>query len=272
MTPATASALRCAVCQKPLLLVGRSLRCAASHSFDLSREGYANLLPLQKKHAADPGDGKEMVRARRAFLSAGYYAPLMQTLTEICAALPHDHVVDAGCGEGSYDAALLRALPETELVGFDLSKEAVRLAAKLVPQAAFCVGGSFCAPVRDGWADVILNIFSPFAGAEFRRMLASGGYLVYAVPTARHLYGLKQVLYKTPYENEVRDIEYEGFSFCYARQTESEITVQDRNLQALFAMTPYYWNTPADGAERLAACDSVTTEIGFRFLVYRKIG
>lgn len=270
MTPATASALRCPVCQKPLLLVGRSLRCHAAHSFDLSKEGYANLLPLQKKHAADPGDGKEMVRARRAFLSAGYYAPLMQTLVELCAALPHAHVVDAGCGEGSYDAALLHALPETELVGFDLSKETVRLAAKLVPQAAFCVGGSFCAPVRDGWADLILNIFSPFAGAEFRRMLAPGGHLIYAVPTARHLYGLKQVLYKTPYENEVRDIEYEGFAFCYARQTEAEITVQGADLQALFAMTPYYWNTPADGAERLAACDSVTTEIGFRFLVYQK--
>lgn len=36
-------------------------------------------------------------------------------------------------------------------------------------------------------------------------------------------------------------------------------------------MTPYYWNTPADGAARLAHCQSLTTEIGFRYLVYRKI-
>ena len=41
-------------------------------------------------------------------------------------------------------------------------------------------------------------------------------------------------------------------------------------MQDLFAMTPYYWNTPADGAARLAACESLTTEIGFRFLVYKK--
>lgn len=76
MTPATAAALRCPVCGGPLLLAGRSLRCAKAHSFDLAKEGYAYLLPMQKKHAADPGDGKAMVRARRAFLSAGHYAPL----------------------------------------------------------------------------------------------------------------------------------------------------------------------------------------------------
>ena len=80
MTPATAAALRCPVCGGPLLLAGRSLRCARAHSFDLAKEGYAYLLPMQKKHAADPGDGKAMVRARRAFLSAGHYAPLMATL------------------------------------------------------------------------------------------------------------------------------------------------------------------------------------------------
>ena len=110
MTPATAAALRCPVCGGPLLLAGRSLRCARAHSFDLAKEGYAYLLPMQKKHAADPGDGKAMVRARRAFLSAGHYAPLMATLAALCAALPHDHIVDAGCGEGSYDKYLYDAL------------------------------------------------------------------------------------------------------------------------------------------------------------------
>ena len=39
MTPATAAALRCPVCGGPLLLAGRSLRCASAHSFDLAKEG-----------------------------------------------------------------------------------------------------------------------------------------------------------------------------------------------------------------------------------------
>lgn len=271
MTPALEGALRCPVCGGPLLLVGRSLRCPKAHSFDLAKEGYANLLAIQKKHAADPGDGKEMVRARRAFLSAGHYAPLMQALAELCAALPHGHIVDAGCGEGSYDRYLQDRLEDAQIVGFDLSKEAVRLAARLVPEGAFCVGGSFSAPVRDGWADLLLNIFSPFAGAEFQRMLRPGGYLVYAVPTARHLYGLKEILYATPYENEVKDTQYEGFAFVEEREATATLTLEGESVQQLFAMTPYYWNTPADGAARLAACERLTTEIGFRYLVYRKI-
>ena len=100
MTPATAAAQRSPVSGGPLLLNARTLRCPKAHSFDLAREGYAYLLPMQKKHTADPGDGKAMVRARRAFLSAGHYAPLMQTLAALCAELPHGHIVGAGCGEG----------------------------------------------------------------------------------------------------------------------------------------------------------------------------
>lgn len=226
---------------------------------------------MQKKHAADPGDGKAMVRARRAFLSAGHYAPLMATLAALCAALPHDHIVDAGCGEGSYDKYLYDALGFPQIAAFDLSKEAVRLASKLVPDAAFCVGGSFCAPVRDGWADLLLNIFSPMAEAEFARMLRPGGHLVYAVPTARHLFGLKEILYDCPYENEVRQTEYDGFAFVKAVESTAVITLEGQSVQDLFAMTPYYWNTPADGAARLAECESLTTEIGFRFLVYQKV-
>lgn len=271
MTPGSAAALRCPVCGGPLRLDARTLRCPRAHSFDLAREGYANLLAIQKKHAADPGDSKAMVRARRAFLAAGHYAPLMQALAEVCTALPHARIVDAGCGEGSYDRFLYDALGGPELIGFDLAKEAVRLAARLTPEAAFCVGGSFSAPVRDGWADLVLNIFSPFAGAEFRRMLRPGGHLIYAVPTARHLYGLKEILYETPYENEVKQTAYDGFAFVGEREAAAMLALQGESVQQLFAMTPYYWNTPAEGAARLAACTELTTEIGFRYLVYRRI-
>ena len=182
MTPATAAALRCPVCGGPLLLAGRSLRCASAHSFDLAKEGYAYLLPMQKKHAADPGDGKAMVRARRAFLSAGHYAPLMATLAAFCAALPHDHIVDAGCGEGSYDKYLYDALGCPQIAAFDLSKEAVRLASKLVPDAAFCVGGSFCAPVRDGWADLLLTSSRPWPRLSLPVCCARAGILFTPCP------------------------------------------------------------------------------------------
>ena len=225
MTPQAAAALRCPVCGGALMPLGTSLRCPQGHSYDMAKEGYVNLLAIQKRHAADPGDGKAMVRARRAFLQAG----------------------------------------------FDLSKDAIRLAAKLLPEAAFAVGGSFSAPVRDGWADVLLNIFSPFAGQEFCRVLRSGGVLLYAVPTARHLYGLKEVLYDEPYENAEQQTEYSGFTLIGERTVTDTITVEGDQIRNLFAMTPYFWKTPHVGALRLAAKQSLTTEIGFRFLAYRRV-
>ena len=78
-------------------------------------------------------------------------------------------------------------------------------------------------------------------------------------------------MYERPYENEVRQTEYDGFTFVKAVESEAVLTLEGQAVQDLFAMTPYYWNTPANGAARLAACGSLTTEIGFRFLVYQKM-
>ena len=140
------------------------------------------------------------------------------------------------------------------------------------PMAAFAVAGSFAAPVAYGWADVLLNIFSPMAREEFLRVLAPGGALVYAVPGPRHLFGLKQVLYDTPYENPCRPVEYPGFVREAERAVQGTIRLEGGAIQDLFAMTPYYWKTPKEGAERLAKLEVLQTEIEFRFVIYRKQG
>ena len=81
---------------------------------------------------------------------------------------------------------------------------------------------------------------------------------------------MKAVLYEKPYKNPVQQVEYPGFRAIDEREVQGTITVPAAQLEALFAMTPYYWNPPADGAAHLQACKSLTTEIGFRFLVYKK--
>ena len=111
---------------------------------------------------------------------------------------------------------------------------------------------------------------SAAAAAAFARVLRPGGLLVYAVPAPRHLLGLKRVLYETPYENPVQEVAYEGFRPIGEREVSGSITVPAGQLEALFAMTPYYWKTPRDGAARLAALPELTTDISFRFLVFEK--
>ena len=124
------------------------------------------------------------------------------------------------------------------------------------------------------WADLLLNIFSPFAGAEFRRMLRPGGHLVYAVPTARHLYGLKSVLYDEPRLNEVKPYEIEGMEFLEKREVSSTLRLTSQELlNALFTMTPYYYKTSQHDSSRLYSWfgthDSFETETEFQVLCYR---
>ena len=73
MTPQAAAALRCPVCGGALMPLGTSLRCPQGHSYDMAKEGYVNLLAIQKRHAADPGDGKAiMPRSRKRWPSSAW--------------------------------------------------------------------------------------------------------------------------------------------------------------------------------------------------------
>ena len=271
----------CPLCGRPLS-GDAALKCSAGHSFDRAKEGYWHLLPVQNTRTKAPGDSKEMVAARRAFLSAGYYGVFGQALGELALeyGVPADEksplrLLDAGCGEGWYDRCIAQQFAREgrglELAGFDIAKPAVRLAAKALPTARYAVASSFHQPVRTGWADLLLNCFSPFAQEEFLRVLRPGGRMIYVVPGAEHLYQMKAVLYEKPYKNPVQQIAYDGFAAIGEREVTGRVTVPHEQLEALFAMTPYYWKTPRGGAERLAALSQLETDISFRFLVFEKL-
>ncbi len=270
---------RCPVCHAVLTEQERRYVCSAGHSFDRAAHGWVNLLTRQSK--GTHGDNREMLMARRNFLDRGYYAPLAEALAvRVQSALQRQKtaaptVVDAGCGEGYYAACLSQILEQSGMtplvVGVDISREALRLAHRRLPHAALAVGGLYDMPVADGVADVLLCFFAPLVPEEFARVLKPEGLLCMAVPGPRHLFALKQVLYATPYENELRDSFLPGFIL------EKEIVVRDvitlkrqEDIGALFAMTPYYYRTPPAGHQRVEALDTLTTEIDFRLLFYRR--
>lgn len=270
----------CPVCGAPLVREEKVFHCQNGHSYDIAKEGYVYLLPPNKKHSADPGDNRAMVAARRRFLEGGYYQIFSNRLNALLLDNIHTKspvILDAGCGEGYYTGRLREFLlnhgAKPEQYGFDISKSAVRSAAKKYKKISFAVGSLFSIPAVSGEADVVTDVFAPIVSDEFFRVLRPGGLLVLAVPSPRHLYGLKEILYNEPYENEQRDTAYNGFDFLERIPVRGEITLNGtQQIEDLFAMTPYFRKTPREGCERLARTQTLKTEIGFDFLLYRKVG
>lgn len=269
----------CPLCGAPLEREPDRWLCFGRHSFDRAAAGYVHLLPANRKHSKDPGDDKAMVAARAAFLEKGYYSPLREALCQAVAqhavSSPAPIVLDSGCGEGYYTAGLFQGLTEAGLApriaGVDLSKAALRRAAKRVPEAEFAVASVYHLPLPDRSADVLVNIFSPLAAEEFARVLRPGGLFCYAVPSARHLWEMKEVLYREPYENPIKQEDYSGFVWRDVREIRYTADLgAGADIMALFHMTPYAWKTPKEGICRLEALDRLTCQIGFDLHLYQR--
>ncbi len=194
-------------CHWPLMLDGRQFHCVGGHAFDQAKEGYVNLLPVNRKHSAAPGDDIHMLRSRREFLDQGHYRPLADLLAGLCleqlrqAPEKPFRVLDVGCGEGYYTDAVFTALRdaaspgEIHAGGIDIARDAARLASRRYPDISFAVASNADLPVPDASVDCILRVFAPEANAETLRVLKPGGLFISVIPGERHLFGLRERVY-----------------------------------------------------------------------------
>lgn len=244
--------LRCPLCGGGFEKKDASLVCAKRHTFDVARQGSVNFVPAQKESFYK----KELFESRAKVFEAGVYRPVVDVLTQAIGR----HVtketpvlLDAGCGEGYYTKAVC---PGKEMVrmGFDLSKEAVRLAAKGPKSAFFFAADLKNIPIADHSCDVLLDIFTPANYAEFARVLAPGGLVFKLAPRAGYLKELRQAA-----SHLLRHSEYDGGQVeSYAKEKmdvveQREITytldVSPETVHHLARMTPMLAGVDVDSLD-----------------------
>ena len=271
----------CPICARPLSAQDKSLVCEQRHQFDLAKEGYVNLLPVQNKKSKNPGDNKEMMQARREFLDQGFYQSLSDKVNSIAQqaliAVNAPSILDLGCGEGYYTHRLAQAVATLndanttpQIAGLDISKSAIRYAAKRYKTISFCVASAYNTPSANASQDLVTRIYAPSQDAELARIIKVGGYLLTVTPAAEHLFELKQKIYQTPEKHDMTFEEIAGFVVVEQQRLTEEITLtQAKDSKNLLEMTPLAWKMNDEQKAQLYATD-LTLTLDFNITLYKR--
>lgn len=262
--------LTCPVCGQMLTIEDKSCICPNRHSFDIARQGYVNLLTVQQKHSLAPGDTREQVLSRRAFLESGHYSPISDGLNQ--AALDFGAkgpILDVGCGEGYYSSRLARAMG-AELTGLDISKEAVRCAAGKYKDALWLCATAAHIPVEDASVGTLTSLFALTLPEEYHRVLKPGGLYFQVLAAEDHLLGLKSIVYDTLTHKEKDSVpNLPGFTLLESRPIRFDFHIEGEMIRSLFAMTPHLFRIGKAGAQRLAETTALSDTASCILNIYR---
>lgn len=263
--------LICPICSDSLTEKDRSYICPNNHCFDKAREGYVNLLTGKHKSGSEIGDNKDMAFNRREFLTKGYFDTLVNGITEFIneVSIPHPTIADICCGEGYYGHRIKEEI-ECDILGFDISKEMVRLASKRKNGITYFVANLSRIPLRDNSIDIAMHLFAPFHEKEFSRITKSGGYIISVVAGENHLIELKSFLYDMPYKNDEAPPKTENLILKEKRKFSAKVHLQsNKDIMALFKMTPYYYHTKPEAKMKLQGIDEMDITTEFVMFVYK---
>ncbi len=256
-----ATLLRCPACHGELWVEASVVRCQQGHQFDVSRQGYVNLLGTAQPASADTA---AMVQARAQFLAGGHYLPLARA---VCAAVGAGEgpVVELGSGTAYYLSAVLQRRPQSVGMAIDVSVPACRRAAKAHPRIGAVVADAWGQlPVMDRCADVVLVVFAPRRGAEIARVLRPGGRLVVLTPAADHLGELVEPLGLLRVDQRKDERLRAGLEpWLVVREAVSvrfSLSLDATDVEQLAAMGPSaFHSTAAERQRRVAALTLPTT-------------
>ena len=298
----------CPLCQSPLQPAADTWRCDGSlhakqtaHPFDVARQGYVNLLPVQQKKSKEPGDSQASIEARKRFLNAGHYQPLQALICQkMVELLVKNELIskqtskpvnwlDVGCGEGYYTQAMAQTGIDA-LIAADISKPAVVELAKAskATHSLWCqkevtvdtksaviyplVTSAANLPLRTHGINGISSIFSPILPVVFNDILTNEGYLIIAKPDVGHLATVREALFDDVREHESDKFLQElapYFTLLNIYNVSTELTLSADDLADLLTMTPYAYRARSEKRQALLA--SVITEkfaTEAKFVVY----
>lgn len=269
--------LICPICRAPLMLHQRTYACQNRHSYDVSKDGHVNLHVVQHKNSHSAGDTAISVQARKRFLAQGFYAPLQDKIAQITKELSVNLVLDIGCGEGYYTAAL--AQHAKQVIGLDIAKPAIITAAKthknqeIGKRITWVVGTGAMLPVADDSVEMCTSFFSPLPKVQILNALKSGGYLLMATPAPRHLYAFRQRLFDAVrLHNPDKFIQTLAPEFVLINrwQIDAPMTLDNDSLSDLMDMTPYAYKATLTKKTALKAERKLDVMASFCVCLFQK--
>lgn len=290
----------CPICQSPLVIDQKTWCCDGTlnakntkHPFDVARQGYINLLPVQSKKSKNPGDSQDSILARQRFLQSGFYEPLQSAIADlveeyaaVSRSINHNWL-DIGCGEGYYSQKIALVKKISQLIAIDISKPAVMALAKSAKQNQQLWSQTFLQtssqkPLQTSEADDtqkssimpivasashlplanksvqgVSSIFSPILPEELARVMADKGILLIAKPDTGHLASVRQALFDEVREHNsdkfLQQLSDFGFTLLHTQKVQNEFALNGEQLADLLTMTPYSYRAKREKRESLLA-------------------
>jgi 23S rRNA (guanine745-N1)-methyltransferase len=160
----------------------------------------------------------------------------------------------------------------SQFFGVDISKEAIRCAAKRYKGATWIVAnGMRELPFADDSMDVILSVLAPRNTEEFARILKADGQLILGVPGPNHLIELRTLLNANAGDFEEKADEAIAKCAPQFAETNRELLSYSQLLNCeqiadLIQMTPIFWTSATEAKKGVLELTEIEVTISFALL------
>ena len=264
--------LACPKCHEPIDKIDNSYKCSNNHCYDIAKSKYLNLLLNPDKATNNPGDSKESLIARKAYLTKGYYDIILNNVIDCIQRYRHSDkldILDLGCGEGYYTWGLKKSFEKDTIYGLDISKEAINMATKYTKDVYWLVGNSKNLPIIDHSLDFITALFTVVNQDELKRTLKDNGYIIHVTANPNHLIEIKELIYD---EIKVKSDKYIRLDFKTIESYDlvSKVAINNRDdALNLLKMTPHYYHIKKERRNVLDTLKKLDITIDIKITIYQ---